>query len=317
MTKPARNRGSKTASARSAAKAERIGELTDQLASGISALASTEEWQAYLDFQARFPHYSFGNVMLILLQCPEATMVMPYGKPEKPGTWMNIGRHAAAGQKALYIRKPTFRKIDPEDSPDGRERTEMRFIWVPVFDVSQTEGDPVPEDGVHLLDGDDPDGILALVVKFIESKGFTVEFVPNIPGSQANGDCDYSGRIRVCTDGRSPLQQAKTATHEAAHMLLHNGSLLPRELKELEAESVAYVVGQCVGLQTSDYSFGYVLGWSGGADQARNAIKASGARIHDAAKAILAGIGAIELREHADEPAAAPGSVTDIESVAA
>ncbi len=311
MTRTARNRTSKTSNARSVAKAERISELTDQLAAGIQDLASTGQWIAYLDFQAKFPHYSFGNVMLILLQCPEATMVMPYGKPEKPGTWMHIGRHAIKGETALYIRKPTFKKVEAEDSPDGRERTEMHFIWVPVFDVSQTEGDPIPEDGVHLLDGEDPDGILALTVKFIESKGLTVEFVPNIPGSQANGDCDYS-RVRICTDGRSLLQQAKTALHEAAHMLLHEGSLLPRELKELEAESVAYVTAQCVGLQTSDYSFGYVLGWSGGGDKARDAIKASGSRIHDAAKTILAGIGVIELRDHDNEPRTA-----DAEAIAA
>jgi hypothetical protein len=299
-----RTRKDSKSSQASAARAERISELTGQLSAGIQDLSSTQAWQEYLDFQAKFPRYSFGNAMLILMQCPAATMVMPYGKPEKPGTWMNIGRHACKGERALLIRKPSFRKIAAEDSPDGKEHRALSFVWVPVFDISQTEGEPVPENVVHLLDGDDPDGILALVVTFIQANGFTVEFVPEIAGSGANGDCSYATRtVRVCTSGRTQLQQVKTAIHEAAHMLLHESSMLERGLKELEAESVAYVVAQYLGLQTSEYSFGYVLGWAGNGERAVKAIKESGGRIQSAVKSVLAGIGAIEVTEY-DEPAA-------------
>jgi hypothetical protein len=312
-----RNRKDSRTSSFAAAKAARISELTDQLSAGIQDLSTTETWRDYLDFQAKFPRYSFGNVMLILCQLPAASMVMPYGKPGKPGTWMGIGRHARTGEKALYIRKPSMRKIAAEDSADGQEHMVRSFVWVPVFDVSQTDGDPIPENGVQLLDGDDPDGILALVKTFIQSHSFTVEFIPEIPGSNANGDCSYATRaIRVCTSGRTPLQQVKTAIHEAAHMLLHESSGLERGLKELEAESVAYVVAQYLGLRTSEYSFGYVLGWAGGADRAARAIKESGSRIQSAVKSVLAGIGAIEVVEYDDAPAgsAAPA---DTEAVAA
>lgn len=328
MTRTARNRSSKTAKTptkRSAAKAERIEQLTTQLADGIQDLASTEMWQRYLDFQAQFPRYSFGNCMLVLLQCPAATMVMPYGKPGKPGTWQGIGRYAREGERALYIRKPVHKKTDAEDSPDGKEHSSLHFIWVPVFDLSQTDGEPVPCDIVQLLDGEDPDDVLSRVVRFIESKNYDVEFLPSIPGKpETNGDCTYpsgggKGRIRICTDGRTKLQQAKTACHEATHMLLHADSLATRGQKEMEAESGAYVVMQYVGLKTDEYSFGYVLGWMNlDADKAQQAIKDSGKRIQTAARAILEGIGALEARDYtSDAPEAPEPATADAELVAA
>jgi hypothetical protein len=295
-----------------AAKAARIEELRQQLADGVQALADDASWRSYLDLQATLPRYSFGNTMLIMLQCPEATMVMPYGAPGKPGTWMHIGRHATAGQRALYIRKPVFRKVKAEDSPDGKEHSRVEFIWVPVFDVSQTEGDPLPEgagDLCRLLEGDDPDGVLGLVAALVRSHGYSFELAGEIGGG-SNGDCDWGlKRVRVCTSGRSSLQQAKTAVHEAAHMLLHPGSTLDRGRKELEAESVAYVVLKFLGLHSDDYSFGYVLGWSGNdsAVARDRIIRESGKSIQEAALAILEGIGAIEARDfdREDDKAAA------------
>lgn len=303
----AKSAGKKTARSQRASdeKAARIDELTSQLADGIQGLADDEAWRGYLDFQSSMPHYSFGNCMLVRLQCPGATMVMPYGEPGKPGTWMNIGRHAISGQKALYIRKPSFRKVKAEDSGDGQEHSFLRFIWVPVFDVSQTEGEPLPEGEIcRLLEGDDPQGLLGLVTAFAGSRGYSLELVDEIDGTEANGDCDWDlKRIRVCGSGRSSLQQAKTAVHEAAHMLLHPGSELERGHKELEAESVAYVVLRYLGLDSSGYSFGYVLGWSGhsSATARDRIIRESGKRIQEAAQAILEGVGAIDARDFARE----------------
>jgi hypothetical protein len=300
--KSTKTRSAKSVAA-SAAKAARIEELQAQLAEGVQALASDESWRDYLNLQASLPRYSFTNTMLILLQCPEASMVMPYGKPEKPGTWMHAGRHARAGEKALYIRKPNFRRVKAEDSADGKEHTSISFIWVPVFDVSQTDGDPLPEGNgeiCRLLEGDDPQGLLDLVAAYVRSQGYSFELVDEIEGSEANGDCNYDlKRVRVCTSGRSALQRAKTAVHEAAHMLLHPGSKLERGHKELEAESVAYVVLKYLGLDSDDYSFGYVLGWSGhDAGTARERIiRESGNRIQEAVKAILEGTGMLEARD--------------------
>lgn len=275
-----------------------IDRLTDDLATGIRALAGTEPWQRYLDFQASLPAYSFLNTIMVKVQCPRATWVMPLGDAAspKPGTWAATGRTRRDGERDLLIRKPAFRVLDAEESRDGREHTIRRFIWVPVLDVSQTEGEELPEP-VRLLDGDDPQGILGLVTDLIRANGYTVDFVSSIPGSNANGDCEFTARkIRVCTEGRTPLQQVKTAIHEAAHMLLHEGHLDGPRM-ELEAESVAYVVARHVGLQTAEYSFGYVLTWMGAdPERAQKAIRKCGARIQDASRAILEGIGAIESR---------------------
>lgn len=284
-----------TTGARSTADIDR---LTDDLAAGIAALATTESWQRYLGFQATLPAYSFQNTMLVLLQCPRASLVMPLGdaKAPKPGTWTAMGRTRIEGERDILIRKPAFKTIEADEAWDGKEHTIRRFVWVPILDISQTEGADVPEP-VKLLDGDDPDGVLGKVVAFIERHGYAVEFVPSIDGGPANGDCTYAlKRIRVATDGRTPLQQVKTAIHEAAHMLLHEGHL-DRNRMELEAESVAYVVSQYVGLNTTDYSFGYVLHWMrSDPDKAQKAIKKSGTRIQEASKAILDGIGAISAR---------------------
>jgi hypothetical protein len=273
-------------------------EMTARLADGIAALADTEEWKRYLDVQATFPRYSFGNVMAIVLQMPDASLVMPLGdaKDPKDGTWSALGRQLRNGETPLWIRKPWFKTISAEDSRDGEEHCLRRFIWVPVYDASQTEGDPIPSVGVKLLQGADDDDVLGRVVAFISSKGYRVEFVPNIPGSEANGDCSSSGLIRVCTEGRDPRQQAKTAVHEAVHMLLHmsgGAAMMERGKKELEAESGAYVVLKHLGIDSDDYSFGYVLGWAGfSAEGARKAISKSGKRIHDAAAEILRFLGA-------------------------
>lgn len=288
------------------AKAARIEEIKRGLADGIQSLADDGAWRGYLDLQASLPRYSFTNTMLIMFQCPEASMVMPYGKPDKPGTWMSIGRHARKGERALYIRKPCFHKTEASDSPDGVERTSITFIWVPVFDVSQTDGDPLPEGSgelCRLLEGEDTEGLRDRVAAFIRKSGFSFELVDEIEGSEANGDCTYGDirRVRVCTSGRSALQQAKTAVHEAAHMLLHADGKLERGHKELEAESVAYVVLKYLGLDSDDYSFGYVLGWAGhDSAKARDLIiSQSGSRIQEAVRAILEGTGAIEARDYA------------------
>lgn len=124
-------RSTKTRSAKSTAagdaKAARIEEIKLGLANGIQELASDGAWRRYLDLQASLPRYSFTNTMLIMFQCPEASMVMPYGKPDKPGTWMSIGRHARKGERALYIRKPCFHKTEASESPDGTERTSISW----------------------------------------------------------------------------------------------------------------------------------------------------------------------------------------------
>lgn len=283
-------------SARHAGLDEELANLKEVLADGIDKIVSGDDWKNYLKFAARFPRYSFTNMMLVFAQRPDATLVMPYGE-RKDGNhtgWYAAGRTLVPGAQKIWIWKPYSRKAEVEGKGGEKEtRSYVNFYQVPVYDVADTEGEPLPEnDTVRLLEGDDAKGLLKLVLEFITDYGFAYEFVPSIPGSPANGDMNPTGkRIRICTDGRSEKQQAKTALHEAAHMLLHSAGKevsVPREQKEVEAESVAFIVSAYLGVDTGDYSFGYVAGWAAETGYShRTAIKHSGKRISLAASQLI------------------------------
>jgi hypothetical protein len=279
---------------------DRFDQLKTTLEDGIDLITSGEDWKRYLEFQARFYRYSFTNMMLVLMQRPDATMVQARGerKDGKVSGWKALGRTVIEGREEsgkIFVWAPRPRTVEDKSAKDGK-RTFTSFYPVPVFDVSDTEGDPVPEGAtVRLLEGDDAKGLLKLVLEFITANKWTYEFVPVIPGSEANGDCSPTEcKIRICTEGRDLKQQAKTAIHEAAHMLLHSGGKgisVPREQKEVEAESVAFIVSAHLGVDTGDYSFGYVAGWAAATGFThRTVLKHSGKRIQSAAKKIILAI---------------------------
>jgi hypothetical protein len=168
---------------------------------------------------------------------------------------------------------------------------------VPVFDVSQTTGPALP-DIVTTLHGHAPEGVFATLTDFAEGIGFVVER-PGSLESGANGDTDFgAGRIRVAASN-DEAQQVKTLAHEIGHALLHDPTgigarELTRAQRELEAESVAYVICRALGVASDDYSFGYVVGWSGGGDEAIRGIKASTTRIQRAAAAVMKGFESLE-----------------------
>jgi hypothetical protein len=257
--------------------------LLEELQAGIAELTTTERWQRYLDVQSRFYSYSPNNVMLIALQKPNATRVAGYK------TWQSLDHQVRAKELALRILAPmTYRR---DDAPEGEEANEVRgFKLVPVFDLSQTDGPDLPEP-VSKLVGLAPEGVFERLTEFAHDIGFRVER-PETLESGANGDTNHAeGLIRVVS-ANSEAQQTKTLAHEIAHALLHDPELvstkdLSRGLKELEAESTAYVICTALGMDTSDYSFGYVLGWTGGADDATQGIRASTGRIQRAATAVL------------------------------
>jgi antirestriction protein ArdC len=258
-------------------------ELLEGLSVGIAALTTSERWTQYLDVQSKFYRYSPNNVMLLLLQNENATRVAGYKK------WQELGRQVKAKESALRILAPMTYKRD--DAPEGEKAREIRgFKLVPVFDISQTEGPDLP-DIVSKLEGLAPEGVFATLTEFAQGIGFRVER-PQSLESGANGDTTHSeGRIRVVSTN-SEAQQAKTLAHEIGHALLHDPGVeatkdLERGLKELEAESTAYVICTALGMDTSDYSFGYVAGWAGGAPEATQGIKASTGRIQKAATAVL------------------------------
>ncbi len=257
--------------------------LLEGLSAGIADLTTSEKWTQYLDVQSKFYRYSPNNVMLILLQNPYATRVAGYN------AWKALDHQVMAKESALRILAPMTYKRD--DALEGENVREIRgFKLVPVFDISQTEG-PDLADVVSKLEGLAPEGVFVKLTAFAEGIGFRVER-PESLESGANGDTSHpEGRIRVVSSN-SEAQQAKTLAHEIGHALLHDPGVevtkdLERGLKELEAESTAYVICMALGMDTSDYSFGYVAGWAGGAPEALQGIKASTGRIQKAATAVL------------------------------
>ena len=253
--------------------------LLETLTEGIEALTDSEAWQAHLEVQGRFRRYSFSNTLLICAQDPAATRVAGFV------TWKKLGRSVVKGERAIWILAPvTGRRGHADD--DEERRPVVGFRPVPVFDVAQTEGDPLPE-VCRVLRGEDPASCFARLVTRAEAIGYSVATTA-LPGT-TNGDCSFAlRRIRVeCRN--DPAQQVKTLAHELAHALLHE-RVDDRPLAELEAESTAYLICRTLGLDTADYSFGYVACWAGGGPEAVTRIKASGARIQQAASAILAGL---------------------------
>lgn len=186
-------------------------------------------------------------------------------------------------------------KASDDETSEETERVIRGFKWVPVFDIASTDGADLPT-VCQKLTGDDPAGLYSRLADFAHSIGFAVENA-ELPGT-VNGDCTHTlHRIRVEITN-SPAQRVKTLAHEIGHALLH-GECDNRALAELEAESTAYVVCQALGLDTSDYSFGYVATWAGGGDQAIAGIKGSCDRIQKAASAILRPFEAGEQEEAA------------------
>ncbi|HXQ61899.1 MAG TPA: ImmA/IrrE family metallo-endopeptidase [Acidimicrobiales bacterium] len=251
-------------------------DLLSELEAGISRLASSDIWRDHLVFQSRFHRYSYSNVLLIAAQNHRATHVAGFT------TWRGLNRAVRRGEKAIWVLAPMVAKrTEPAEGDEGR--IIRGFKYVPVFDISQTEGDEPPTVCAK-LSGEDQTNLFDRLLAVAGSIGFTVE--DHEFGDTTNGDCSASGR-RIRVESRnSPAQRAKTLAHEIAHALLHN-RVDDRALAELEAESTAYVVCRSVGLDPGDYSFGYVATWAGGGAEAIVRIKTSCDRIQKAAAFIL------------------------------
>jgi antirestriction protein ArdC len=250
-------------------------DLLTQLEEGIAQLTSSEAWRDYLAFQSRFHRYSYSNVLLIASQNHRATQVAGYK------TWRRLNRSVRRGESAIWILAPMIKKSEAEDG--GEQRIVRGFKYVPVFDISQTHGQEPPAVCTK-LSGGDPQNLFDRLVTVAGTIGFTVE--AHEFGDTTNGDCCPT-RQRIRIEARNtPAQRIKTLAHELSHALLHQ-RVEDRRLAELEAESTAYVVCREMGLDTSDYSFGYVATWAGGGPEAILKIKASCDRIQRAATTIL------------------------------
>lgn len=264
-------------------KRDRQGEALKQLEHGINSVLESEKWREFLDVQAKFHSYSFANCMLIMCQCPRASRVAGYK------TWQSLGRQVSKGERAIYIFAPRWGKDEVEDEKTGEtvKHEYMYFVTVPVFDISQTAGDELPTPVIE-LQGDDG-GLVAALLKVAESKGLPVRF-DEIQGT-AKGYCDFTGDVPAITvgTGQSPAASAGVLVHELAHALMHSGDEYRKHAQdmELEAESVAYVVLQHFGIDSSCQSFGYLATWARTQDKASSAMRELGQRIQATAAQLI------------------------------
>lgn len=257
--------------------------LHESIAVQVEALRGSGEWERFLAFAGAFHSYSLSNVLLILSQYPTATQVAGFRK------WQQLCRQVRRGEKAIRIFGYRTTKLEDDGSENGdaaqtapggeqaggvgeRGRVRAYFPMLSVFDIAQTDlVDPDQGDPSTLaqhLTGEDPAGIADAVTDYLTATGWTVTREA-IPGA-VNGYTTTDGSRRVVIDAAlSPAQAAKTALHEAAHVLLHAEEepgeyAAHRRIKEAEAESVAYVLAGLLGLDTATYSIGYVAGWAHG-----------------------------------------------------
>ena len=268
-----------------------VQELHAQLTAQVQELTTSEGWMRWLRFVQSFHTYSFRNALLILAQCPHASQIAGYRK------WQEHGRQVRKGQKGIKILGYSRKKVTETDSETGEEseRYISRFPVLTVFDVSQTEGEDLPTPGAERLVGDDEQGIKAAVFEWLRSQGWTVE-EESIPG-EVNGTTFMDTRRVVVDSGLSAAQAAKTALHEAGHVLLHSDPEIrgerSRDVLEVEAESVAFIVAGALGVDTSAYSVGYVAGWGEGDPQV---LQDTAERVLRAAQTALKGIEAVGVR---------------------
>ena len=259
-------------------------ELLATLAGGVAELTNSTAWRAWLDVQRRFHRYSWGNTLLIAAQRPDATRVAGFH------AWLRLGRHVRKGEHGIAILAPVVPRLRVVDGDSGDERwvagRPHAFRVAHVFDVSQTDGEELAAPPVSRLEGSDPKDWYTQLRDVAHSLEFTVEedYLPD----DVNGDCNHAlRRIRIeVRNGQS--HQVKTLAHELGHAILHADRVgLCREQAELEAESIAYIVCAGLGIDTSEYSFGYLAVWAGGGEQARRGIAESAQRIQTAAHRVL------------------------------
>ena len=287
--------------------AQQVREITDKLEQGIKELFESERFKEYLTTMSKFYNYSFRNTLLIAMQKPDATLIAGYTAWQR-----NFDRHVMKGEKGIKILAPApykvqeeREKLDPATQKpvldkDGKPVTETvevtrpAFKVVSVFDVSQTDGKELPDIAVDELTGS-VENYAAFFDTLKELSPVPIAF-ENITDGAKGYFSHVENRIAI-QEGMSEIQTIKTAIHEIAHAKLHavtpGEKVAPedkkdRRTKEVEAESVAYTVCQRYGIETSDYSFGYIAGWS--SDKETKELKSSLETIRKTAAEMITGL---------------------------
>ena len=275
---------------------QKMEEVQNLLKTGVEKIKNSEEFKKYLTVMSKFHNYSLNNTLLIYLQNPNATAVAGFNKWKK-----DFHRTVKKGEKSIRILAPILKNkelLESDENDNQESKNENKIIVgyrpVPVFDISQTVGEELPQAPKPIdLEGSYP---LYEQNKNILKKltGYEVVEAPREDG--ADGSCNYETKIISIQKNLSEFQKMKTLLHECGHALLH-GSLINndnldsfevevmnnRHIREVEAESVSFVVGQFLGFDSSEYSFNYIVNWSGKNEYLENSLK----RIRNTANQII------------------------------
>ncbi|HHW51470.1 MAG TPA: serine/arginine repetitive matrix protein 2 [Pseudoclavibacter sp.] len=308
-----------------AARDAKLEELHERLTAAVEQLVSGEDWKRALEFAARFRARSFRNTLLIFAQHLDAYEQGRVASPEPSYVagykqWQVLGRQVERGQAGYVIFAPVTGRFassnpaDPEswrrlgrfEKPKPGEVVRSRMVGARpayVWDVSQTNGDPVPErPAPMLLKGEAPEGLWDGLASLVEAEGFTVVRVADereIRG--ANGVTDYTNRTVTVRMNMDNAAQVKTLAHELAHVKLHRpdnpDATGHRGIGEVEAESVALMIGAAHGMDTTDYTIPYVSGWAGTVKDKDPAevVQATGERVRQTAGAILDALDTVQV----------------------
>ncbi|QGN34494.1 toprim domain-containing protein [Microlunatus sp. Gsoil 973] len=276
-----------------------IGQLHDQLKAAVQAIETGDQWRNWLDFAGKLNRYSFDNLMLIMRQRPDATAVASYT------TWKSIDRQVQWGERSIKVLAPVTRRIDVTDDrgqpvldEDGHRRRRNKIIGyrpVSVFDIKQTTGAPLPEPArPTLLVGQAPDGLWASLEREVSERGYRLLRAGSERLGSANGATMPGPREVWVRDDVDDAQAVKTLAHELARIILHadDPDAPCRGIKEVEAESVAYLTLASHGMTTDNYSFPYVTHWAYPIAEVEHVdmaeiVTRTGRRVIDAARTIL------------------------------
>lgn len=309
--------GASTHGERAAAQRAKVEEVSRRLGAAVEALTSGEDWARAMAFAARFRSRSFANTLLIWSQhqhayesgqvlSPEPTYVAGFKQ------WQQVGRCVDGGQRGYMILAPRTarfvagdegetaprRRLGPGEQPDPGEQAASRMVGVKrawVWDVSQTSGDPIPErPRPQLLEGQAPAGLWEGLAAQVAARGFSLHDVDDAAAlGGANGMTDYRDRGVSVRGDMAPAARVKTLAHELAHVVMHEptdeGRSPHRGIVEVEAESVAMMVGAAFGIDTAGYTVGYVGGWAASVAGKRpvEVVRETGERVRRVALDIL------------------------------
>jgi hypothetical protein len=290
--------------------------LHDRLIASVEAMVTRNDWTRSIEFAARFRSRSFNNTLLICAQHSAAHErgSVPTAFPSYVAGfrhWHSLGRHVIAGQKGYMILAPvtarfatsspadvsSWRKLSRNERPRAGELVRQRMIGsrpAYVWDVCQTDGSPIPERPLpKLLAGEAPTGLWEGLSTLVRDARYRLTSVPDAAAiGGANGQADFRGQTVFVRADMDPAAQVKTLGHELAHIRMHDPSLTTLSnigIREVEAESVALMIGASHGMDTSNYSIPYVSSWASSVANktATEVVQETGERVRRAAVAIL------------------------------